>query len=106
MRELKRLVNALMGQGGGGGGGSDPTNSSKPKLEDTSCMEDEKEDTLHPYFRHFGLDPADFDPEGDGEFDDFAMADDFRGGWPYYPPTNCKRYGLNEIDKYDGGNND
>ena len=28
----------------------------------------------------------------------------WRGGWPYFQPAGCKRYGLNISKKYDGGN--
>lgn len=48
---------------------------------------------LHKYFQKFILSPADFDPKGNREFPDDQMIDT-RGGWPYFPPRYCKRYGL------------
>ena len=38
------------------------------------------------------------------EYDDDPVTDDKRGGWHYYPPVNCKRYGLNVSQKYDNQN--
>lgn len=31
---------------------------------------------------------------------------DRRGGWPYFLPVKCSRYGLNVKGNYDGGNDD
>lgn len=28
---------------------------------------------------------------------------DWRGGWPYFLPVGCTRFGLNVSGKYDGG---
>jgi hypothetical protein len=46
-----------------------------------------------------------FDSRGDITFFDSKNQIEYRGGWPYYQPVKCKRYGLNVLGKYDNGNN-
>ena len=57
---------------------------------------------IHKYFNHYSLSPDDFTSQGNIEFGNSASIQT-RGGWPYYPPVFCKRYGLNVSKKYDNG---
>ena len=58
---------------------------------------------LHRYFKHFSLSPDDFDVLGNMEYRSYSEIDK-RGGWPYYLPVHCKRYGLKVGKKYDNKN--
>ena len=54
---------------------------------------------LHPYFQYFDLPSEYFDPIGNKCYSNTSKIET-RGGWPYFKPVNCKRYGLNDITKY------
>ena len=57
---------------------------------------------LHRFFNHFHMSLEDFDSRGNIRFNDGKPPqNDRRGGWPYYPPVRCKRYGIRVSGKYD-----
>ena len=58
---------------------------------------------IHPFFQHLYLSPQDFDPSGNICFQSPPKRNERRGGWPYYPPVHCKRYGIRVSGKYDDG---
>ena len=58
---------------------------------------------IHPFFQYFYLSPEDFDPNGNIAFQSPPKRNERRGGWPYYPPVHCKRYGIKVSGKYDDG---
>ena len=60
---------------------------------------------LHSYFQAFYLSPEEFDPQGNKEFYNSPFLQEVRGGWPYYLPVTCKRYGLRISNCYDAGDN-
>ena len=74
-------------------------------FSDARKIMDRAENTLkiHPFFRHLYLSPEDFDPNGNIAFQNPPKRNERRGGWPYYPPVHCKRYGINVSGKYDSG---
>ena len=57
---------------------------------------------MHRFFNHFHMSIEDFDYRGNIRFnDEKPPQNDRRGGWPYYPPVRCKRYGIRVSGKYD-----
>lgn len=57
---------------------------------------------IHPFFNDYYLSIYHFDKIGNIEFLEGRQME-FRGGWPYYPPKNCKRYGL-KVNNFYGNN--
>ena len=64
------------------------------------------EDRIHPhsYFKYFSLSLEDFDTDGNKTYHDYLVRS-ARGGWFYYLPIFCDRFGMKVDKKYDGGDN-
>lgn len=61
---------------------------------------------IHPFFQQFSLSAENFDEKGDRTFSNECSQIDFRGGFPYYQPIKCKRFGIKVSGLYDKGNDD
>jgi hypothetical protein len=59
----------------------------------------------HPSFSHLQIDPRTFDPQWNRDFTRPGMCPqgERRGGYPYIPPAGWKRFGMNVLGKFQGG---